>query len=602
MALIHIVRTGETLVSIAELYGFRAWQTLAEAAENAPLIASRNGNAHALKPGDRLFVPDPEIGVRHVSSRPTGSAAPGADEHKDVVKTHDGLLEIHVYTEFRRMRIPGPSERAPVVGSKNDSIRGWAKGSSAGSKLRVANATVLLSTGARGETNGSGVALIEALPDGSSILTLEPHADDRSPGAAMPDAVRDHGRNWRKGNVTRSETLAERDRRIGPKGYLFEVEYRTLHLRIDVDGGVISHVEITSDKATDRPYHALCFWHDGVAAGGSSVTQVLEIDLKADFLRQLSRHDGVHPITNKRGGGKPTAETIDIFQIHHTTGNNIGSAIAQFTNQRSGAHFLNDRDGHVVRMADDRYQVRHGAGSGGTVTPAWANRGMINRRAIGVENVQGGTAKFTAAQLDALSGLVTRAQSLYELIAINHVIGHCDVYTGKLDCPGDLFPWQKLEDADVALGPKAISDSEMETAWGGFFAGAGATRYLKKGDRDVDDGGSFSVVRRGKVIASGLTAGPVAMLNECLHDIGYTPNRNGKSPIENATSIEAWKGESRGHGAKSFSKGTQVALRFFKAHYATPTRLTAASLTVSKHRILDHSLAKLVLGCHQNLP
>jgi len=106
MTTIHRVRAGETLLSIAEQYGFVAWQTIAEAPENATLIRQR-GNPHALREGDELHIPRGLLGQVLVASRPRCGAEQvgleGAPKpHKDVLRRADPLLEVRVYCEFRR--------------------------------------------------------------------------------------------------------------------------------------------------------------------------------------------------------------------------------------------------------------------------------------------------------------------------------------------------------------------------------------------------------------------------------------------------------------------------------------------------------------------
>jgi N-acetyl-anhydromuramyl-L-alanine amidase AmpD len=303
------------------------------------------------------------------------------------------------------------------------------------------------------------------------------------------------------------------------------------------------------------------------------------------FLRPAA--DQVRPRTRKR----TSPLGIRLFQIHNTTGNEIGKAVNEFQATTKGAHFVNDRDGHVVRMASDKYEVKHGGGSGGAVANAWADKTNINGQAIGVENVQGHGEPFTDPQIKSLIGLVQVARKLYPSILINHVIGHCDVYTGKLECPGVGFPWDKLERAGAALAPQAIADAGMANEWGRFFAGSeGKGRELKEGDKDREDkDGTFSVVRKGKVLASGLTLGPVALLNECLHSIGYTPNRNGR----NVANFEQWKRKNIG----TYGASTRVAIRFFKAHYCIKTRPSPSK----DQAVVDEHLARLVLGCHRAL-
>jgi len=566
MPIDHILRPGETLLAIAQLYGFRAWETIAEAPENQDLIAQRK-SPHSLEPGDVVRIPDPQVGAREYE---TGTV------HRSVVRTSKQLLEIRVYTELRRV----PEGVAP--GAKNDTIRGWLLGKKA-PPLPVRAASISLGpVGARsGQTDRRGRLRVEALTDGEWKLRLQPHADETSPGPAMPDDTRDHGLDWGAGNIPRSMA--------GREGRKYEIEYRPLELMISVRDGEISGVDVASLRPDDRPYHATCFWRDGVEPGEKGVTQVLEIDLKPDFLRRLYSSQ-VRPVTKRRGTGpKP-----ELFQIHHTGGNLISGAIAQFTleNLKSGIHFLNDRDGHVIRMSDDRYRVRHGGGQRGSVECAWADRGRINDRAMGVENVHGGEAEFTAAQIRSLIGLVRRAMKLYG-IPINNVIGHGDVYTGKArTCPSKMFPWKTLEDAGVAVKPLPLSAADVASMFGGYFEGeAGRSRVLREGDLDRgDEDGTTSLVRGGKVIASGQPTGPVVLLHDYLHEIGYVPNRDGRK----ASTMEYAEWRRERPEARVFGRGTKASVQLFKGHYCGIDRPAATDAP-----IVDVATAKLIFACYR---
>ncbi len=73
-----------------------------------------------------------------------------------------------------------------------------------------------------------------------------------------------------------------------------------------------------------------------------------------------------------------------------------------------GAHFLVDRDGSIVRIADDDRVMRHVIG--------------LNHLAIGIENVGGGPGlPLTDAQVDANAALVRWLASRHDL---THLIGH----------------------------------------------------------------------------------------------------------------------------------------------------------------------------------
>jgi len=85
-----------------------------------------------------------------------------------------------------------------------------------------------------------------------------------------------------------------------------------------------------------------------------------------------------------------------------------------------------------------------------------------------------------------------------------------------------------------------------------------------------------------------LSLGPVALLNECLHRIGYTPNRNGREVAE----FERWKDKHIG----TFGDGTRTALAFFWAHH-----FYRAKDVKPFWDPLDAKGARRLLGCYRTL-
>lgn len=576
MAIVHIVRAGESLVAIAQVYGFRAWETIAEAPENKELFAKRH-TPHALEPGDELHIPEPQRGARSFA---TGKS------HIAVVRTGAPLLELRVYTEFRR--VPD----GVAAGDKTGTIRGWIRGKTV-PPLPVTRAKISVGT-SEGLTSKTGLLRVAALADGLWTLHMDPQPDELSPGPALPDPFRDHGLAWGQGNVPRT---AE-----GRIGRHYEVEYRPLDLEIQVVNGAIVSVVVTNPKRDDRPHHAVCFWGAGVPSGGVGVTQVLEIDLKPDFLRKL--YDGfVRPVTQIRkpqpvpdGDDETRPLSEELFMLHHTGGNLISGALQQFfgKSNKSGIHYLNDRDGHVVRLADDRYHLRHGGGKA-RVKPAWADRADINHRAIGVENVQGRRAKgdkvqepFTDAQIASVIGLIRAAQGLYGIPKWK-TVGHGDCYLGKAgDCPGSMFPWKRLEDEGLTIRPLELDEATREMMFGGYFAGPhGKKRVLKVGDVDAQGAdGRWSVRRGSKTLAEGLLAPPIKTLHELLHALGYVPNRLGDG------AVQKWDPFKESSACKQFGRDTEAALRSFKGHYGSIDRPELGS-----HARVDFAAAVVITGC-----
>ena len=492
---IHKVQIGETIVSIAEHYNFRSWETLAELQENAELIALR-GSAHAILAGDDLAIPEPSVG--RVELRP-------GEERTFAAKSSPSVLVIRVFTGFYRIREDLPEDESPVPGRKSQARRGWVRGGTVPDHP-VVEATVELS-GPSGETRNAttdrrGRVWVTALTDGEWTLDVTPIDDELSPGPAGPNKEVDHGKDWTKGTKPGQRSISRSKKRKDRSD--FDIEYRPLSVTLTVTDGAIAASRFNTPAATDRPHHAMLFWEDVTTDKHDArhskkekdhVTQVLEIDLKADFLRRLhepaktftAKHP-TRPIAVDRGG-----KSIELFEIHHTAGPQLSGALVDMTNrsvtnrkkvkvvQFKGVHFVNDRDGHVIRMVDDHYSTRHGGGSA-KFSPAWRGKGTINDRSIGVENVQGGEAEFTAAQVRSLMSLVRAAISVYG-IAPHDVIGHGDVFSGKATiCPGPKFPWTQLEDEGLALKPDLIDakadpdalEARRKKMFGGLLLGRGS--------------------------------------------------------------------------------------------------------------------------------
>ncbi|MEJ2693382.1 MAG: peptidoglycan-binding protein [Candidatus Thiodiazotropha sp.] len=60
MPMIHTVRQGECLSSIARQYGFMSWRSLYEHPENEKFRSLRK-SPNIISPGDRLVIPDPSV-------------------------------------------------------------------------------------------------------------------------------------------------------------------------------------------------------------------------------------------------------------------------------------------------------------------------------------------------------------------------------------------------------------------------------------------------------------------------------------------------------------------------------------------------------------
>ncbi|MBD8487916.1 N-acetylmuramoyl-L-alanine amidase [Echinicola sp. CAU 1574] len=102
--------------------------------------------------------------------------------------------------------------------------------------------------------------------------------------------------------------------------------------------------------------------------------------------------------------------SFDAMNPVHLPGSRTGIAAASALNVSS--HYLVDRDGTIFRQLPDTILARHVIG--------------LNHCAIGVENVGGGDAPLTNAQLKANEQLVRHLKRKYD---IQYVIGHYEYTT-----------------------------------------------------------------------------------------------------------------------------------------------------------------------------
>jgi N-acetyl-anhydromuramyl-L-alanine amidase AmpD len=562
----HTVRTGESLLSIAKHYGFGSTDPFEQHPDNQPLLAERGTDG--LYPGDELTVPD---GWQGEAQRGTGRG------HQFTVRRIPNLFEVRVFTELRK-------EDPREAGFKFDDPENiWRPFGSRG--LTEINAQVEIKllhgkvTTVRpgGLTNSkTGIFSTEYLSDGKWQIKLTPLADQFSPGPARANPGEDHGRGF----YETEGRIATRDgdnnpvpppRRPYPVNKRYEVEYRPLDLEIEVKDGEIVRAGFSGPPAASRPHHAVLLWKN---LQDTENKQVLEIDWKPDFLRR---------VVVKLGPRHRVRDTdIDIVMFHHTGGTNIGAALTTFlssnSDNSSGAHFLIDLDGHVIRLADDLYQLKHGGGGGEIRPPSW--RGVsspsINQRSVGIEHVHtdddlneitlSKSAPYSDAQYKASMNLIASLMTAYSVSAAD-VIGHQDAVSKSM-CPGRMVDWAILEKSKVALAPLPLTVTEQDSMFGGLYAGqVGRARRLLLGQLEKEGIGGFEVYDGDNLVVGGLVSGPIAVLREAVRQIGYS--------VENWIVVKGTKHELTPSTRPFFDPTLGYALSQLIRHYCTLGRVRA---------------------------
>ncbi|MFV8749884.1 hypothetical protein ACNOYE_05000 [Nannocystaceae bacterium ST9] len=342
----HSVQPGESLATIAKHYGFGSTQPLEEHPDNALVLAE------GLGVGDELTIPD---GTEGESLHGTGRG------HEIRVRQLPAAFEIRLYTALHKENPAAPGDKSLRTQEGTWEPIFTKAGAQPIRQIR-ANVEIKLVEGIPAAPSGgtsdikTGIFSTTRLIDGTYSISIRPFYDaELSKGPARGDATADHGRGFHASS-TKIGTNDSEGHAVPPPAKPFpangnfELEYRPLAIEVEVKDFTIVRARFSKPPPPSRPHHAVLFWKNCEDAQGK---QVLEVDWKPDFLRRI--------VGDLRPRHRMRESAIDVVMFHHTAGTNIGSALFTFTAKKitSGAHFLVDLDGHVIRMCDDRYETKH---------------------------------------------------------------------------------------------------------------------------------------------------------------------------------------------------------------------------------------------------
>ncbi len=574
------LKVGEHINIVAGYFGFATLDPITEHPDNQSLINARGG-IERLKPGDIITIPEGTAGKKDL--------APGRG-HVLTVKVPPKKFTLMVEASFRLFQ---PEHDGDLTKSPSR----WIAFGKSTVKVAGAIATIAQAGGGviyTNVTNKRGELDVPRLDDGAWTIELEPDENERSAGPAGGDKTADHG----LGYFTKRNTPGPvKPSRPFPANGFYEVEYRPVRIKLEVVGGVVDSAAITSPAQGERAVPAVPFWKN---VGETDDRQCLHVNWKPDYLRR------VHPVLNpeQRKRTLKADEAIDLIVVHQT-GCDLTSTLSTFlpkSGASSGAQFVNDIDGHVIRLADDIYYTRHAGGYEKQRKPEFCG-GRVGDRALGIENVHKDDTThldpsknpFPDAQYASLVDLIRSLQGVHG-VTKRRVIGHQEA-TPKVRCPGPHFEWPRLERADVALAPTSLSVAQVNEMFGGYFAGTeGSARVLKVGDRDEPSANGFRVMRGKEVLADRLTRRPIKGMYKALYALGY----DAEHPILQA-------GGAIGHSEGEFDKSLAFCLVQFVRRFASGERLrldqSAAYNEIdlkAKKSIpkvtLDLELAKLLRG------
>lgn len=146
---------------------------------------------------------------------------------------------------------------------------------------------------------------------------------------------------------------------------------------------------------------------------------------------------------DRRGGLRP-----ELIVIHYTAMASCSAARDRLCDPAAevSAHWLIDRDGTAEALVAEEARAWH-AGAG-----AWAGRGDVNSRSIGIELVNTGAEPFCEPQMTALEVVLEQIMARWS-IPPSGVIGHSDMAPDRKIDPGRRFDWRRLARRGLALWP-----------------------------------------------------------------------------------------------------------------------------------------------------
>ena len=148
--------------------------------------------------------------------------------------------------------------------------------------------------------------------------------------------------------------------------------------------------------------------------------------------------------------GDRRGRSIDALILHYTGMATGEAALERLLDPASqvSAHYLVWEDGRVDQLVAEAARAWHAGRS------FWAGERDVNAVSVGIEIVNRGhdfdLPPYPAAQVAAVTALA-RDICTRRFIPPVRVLGHSDVAPRRKNDPGELFPWQALMDADVAL-------------------------------------------------------------------------------------------------------------------------------------------------------
>ena len=183
---------------------------------------------------------------------------------------------------------------------------------------------------------------------------------------------------------------------------------------------------------------------------------------------------------DRAGSGQPS-----LIVLHYTGMATAEEAIARLRSPESkvSAHYVVEETGQVVQLVKETKRAWH-AGSG-----AWAGRGDVNSRSVGIEIANPGDRPFGEGQMRSVEDLIDVTMRKWRIPA-RRVIGHSDMTPGRKFDPGPKFDWRRLALVGLSVWPEEVGGIRPDRR---AFAAA-ASRFGYPELTDPSDSGEFGAL------------------------------------------------------------------------------------------------------------
>lgn len=151
---------------------------------------------------------------------------------------------------------------------------------------------------------------------------------------------------------------------------------------------------------------------------------------------------------NERSSG----QAPHLIIVHYTDMTSATAALERLCDPTShvSAHYLIEKTGRLHQMVDDLFRAWHAGKS------YWQGKTDLNSLSIGIELDNPGHSHtyepFPSPQIDRLIQLLSHLCLLHH-IPPYAILGHSDIAPDRKQDPGELFPWQTLQEHGFGLIP-----------------------------------------------------------------------------------------------------------------------------------------------------